>query len=179
MLRNKVGKALLFVSMLALAGMFAMPLQASAGCKFVSSHAGNAPFEIQVTEKDTDESKIFLETCVNPYTKKYAADPEAAIAGKKKFGLYSCPACHGGQGEGLVAVSLTDDKWQVANNIHDKGMFETISGGTDNGMVGWHSQIVGNADLATTDEILRMIGWIRLMYKGGADRPWLNEEPQK
>lgn len=179
MLRNKVGKALLFVSMLALAGMFAVPLQASAGCKLESSKAGNAPFEIQVTDKDTEESKTFLETCVNPYTKKYVADPEAAKAGKKKFALYSCIACHGGSGEGLVAQSVTDDRWVLAKHVTDKGMFESIAGGTDNGMPGWHTQIMGNADLMTTDEILKAIGWIRSMYKGGDDRPWLKEEPQK
>jgi len=175
MLSNKIGKSTLFVSMLALVGVCSLPLQASAECKLVSSHAGNAPLPITVTDKDTPEAKIFLETCKNPYTKIYAADPEAAKAGKKKFGLYSCIACHGGDAGGLVAKGLTQDKWAVAKNITDKGMFETIAAGTDNGMVGWHQQVLNNPDLVSTDEILKMIGWIRSMYKGGTERPWLNE----
>ena len=76
----KVGKTTLLVSMLAVIGL--LPLQAAAECKFVSTKAGNAPFEIKVTDKDTPEAKEFLETCNNPYTKKFVADAEAAKAGK-------------------------------------------------------------------------------------------------
>src|SRR5688572_7018679 len=81
MLGNKVIKTTLFVSMLTLAGL--MPLQANAECKLVSTKDGSA-LNIKVTDKDTPESKTFLDTCVNPYTKLYAADAEKAKAGKKK-----------------------------------------------------------------------------------------------
>jgi cytochrome c-L len=175
MLSNKVGKATLFVPMLALVGVFALPLQASAECPLESSHAGHALLNIKVTDKDTPESKIFLETCKNPYTKMYVADPELAKAGRKQFNLYSCNACHGGQGEGLVAVSITDDKWVLSKHVTDKGLFENIAGGSDGGMPGWHQQVMGNPDLMSTDDILKAIGWIRMMYKGGTERPWLNE----
>ena len=175
MLGNKIEKGALVFSMVALVGVCALPLQASAECQLLSSHAGNAPLPIKAVESDTPEAKSFLETCKNPYTKIYAADPAAALAGKKKFGLYSCIACHGGDAGGLVAKGLTQDKWALAKNTTDKGMFETIAAGTDNGMVGWHQQVLNNPDLVSTDEILKIIGWIRSMYKGGDDRPWLKE----
>lgn len=167
----KVGKATLLVSMLAVIGL--LPLQASAACNLVSTKAGNAPLTVKVTDKDTPEAKEFLETCINPYTKKYAADPEAAKAGKKLFGYYSCTQCHGGNAGGQTGPSITDDTWQYAKHTTDKGMFETIAGGSDAGMPTWHGQLAGNDELLKTDEILKIIGWLRSMYKGGGDKPWL------
>ncbi|MFM9834617.1 MAG: cytochrome C, partial [Methylophilaceae bacterium] len=79
MLGNKFLKSALFVSMLAFA---ALSLQANAACNFVSTKDGSA-FKIKATDTDTPEAKEFLETCKNPYTAKYAADAEAAKAGKK------------------------------------------------------------------------------------------------
>ena len=58
-------------------------------------------------------------------------------------------------------------------------MFETIAGGSNAGMPTWHNQAAGNPELLKTDEILRIIGWLRTMYVGGGDKPWLNEVPQK
>jgi len=164
-------KASLFVSMLALAGL-ALPLQASAECKFVSTKDGSA-LPIKATPQDTPEAKEFLETCINPYTKKYAADKEAAKAGKKKFGYWSCTQCHGPNGDGQVAVAITDDRWQYAKHVTDKGMFETIAGGSNGGMFAWHQQVSGNAELLPTDDILKIIGWLRTSYKGEGDKPWL------
>jgi len=164
-------KASLFVSMLALAGL-ALPLQASAECKFVSTKDGS-PLAIKGTPQDTPEAKEFLETCINPYTKKYAADKEAAKAGKKKFGYWSCTQCHGPNGDGQVAVAITDDRWQYAKHVTDKGMFETIAGGSNGGMFAWHQQVSGNAELLPTDDILKIIGWLRTSYKGEGDKPWL------
>jgi cytochrome c-L len=43
----------------------------------------------------------------------------------------------------------------------------------------WHAQPAGNVELLKTDEILRIVGWLRTMYAGGGDKPWLNETPQK
>ena len=77
-------KALLTV----LAAWFSLlSLSASADCNFVSTKDGS-PIKIKAVESDTPEAKEFLKTCVNPYTKKFAKDPEAAKAGKKKFGYY-------------------------------------------------------------------------------------------
>lgn len=167
----KLNKTALLVSMLAVIGL--TPLQAAAGCDLVSTKAGNAPLNIKVTDTDTPEAKEFLETCINPYTKKFAAEPELAKAGKKLFGYYSCTQCHGANAGGQTGPSITDDTWQYPKHQTDKGMFETIAGGSDAGMPTWHSQVAGNPELLKTDEILKIIGWLRTMYKGGGDKPWL------
>lgn len=159
-------------SMLAILGM--MPLQASAECKFVSTKAGNAPFVIKPTDSDSPEAKQFLETCINPYTKMFVADPELAKQGKKKFGFWSCTQCHGGNAGGQTGPSIIDDTWQYSKHVTDKGMFETIAGGSDAGMPAWHQQVAGNPELVSTDDILKIIGWLRASYKGNdKEKPWL------
>ena len=145
---------------------------ASGSCELVSTK-DDKPLPIKPTDKDTPEAKEFLATCINPYTKVYVADAEAAKAGKKLFGMYSCTQCHGPNGDGQVGPSITDSRWQYAKHTTDKGMFETIAGGTNAGMFAWHQQVAGNPDLVTTDEILKMVAWLRSEYKGGDDRPWL------
>lgn len=167
-----VGKATLLVSMLALVGL--LPLQASAECKFESTKAGNAPLVIKPTDKDSPEAKEFLETCKNPYTKIYTADPEKAKAGKKLFGYYSCTQCHGANAGGQTGPSIIDDTWQYAKHQTDKGMFETIAGGSDAGMPTWHQQPANNPDLLSTDDILKIMGWLRISFKGkDTEKPWL------
>jgi cytochrome c-L len=142
-------------------------------CELVSTK-DNKPLPIKVTDKDTPEAKEFLATCINPYTKKYAADAEAAKAGKKLFGMYSCTQCHGPNGDGQVGPPITDARWQYAKHVTDKGMFETIAGGTNGGMFAWHQQVANNPDMMGTDDILKIVGWLRTQYKGGGDTPWLN-----
>lgn len=168
---NKVVKATTIASLLALVGF--MPLQASAECKFESTKAGNKAFVIKPTDTDSAEAKQFLETCINPYTKKYVADPEAAKAGKKKFGFWSCTQCHGGNAGGQTGPSIIDDRWQYTKHVTDKGLFETIADGSDAGMPPWHQQTAGNPELLPTDDILKIIGWLRASYQGGGDKPWL------
>src|SRR6218665_1230549 len=124
MLGNKAVKMTLLASMLAL-GSLTLSTQASAECKFVSTKDGS-PLPIHAVDTDTPEAKSFLETCVNPYTKLYADNPDQAKAGKKKFGYYSCTQCHGANAGGQVGPSITDERWQYAKHITDKGMFETI-----------------------------------------------------
>ncbi len=108
----------------------------------------------------------------------YAADAEKAKAGLKKFRYWSCSLCHGPTGGGQTGPSIHDERWQYAKHVTDKGLFETISGGTDNGMFGWHQQVAGNPELLPTDDILKIIAYMRTQYKGGGDKPWLNEKPQ-
>jgi cytochrome c-L len=141
-------------------------------CELVSTK-DDKPLPIKVTDKDTPQAKEFLATCINPYTKAFAADAEAAKAGKKLFGLYSCTQCHGPNGDGQVAVSITDSRWQYAKHTTDKGMFETIAGGSNGGMFAWHQQVANNPDMPSTDEILQIVGWLRTQYKGGGETPWL------
>ena len=161
-------------SILAMVGTVVFSGAAAAECKFESSKAGNAPFEVKVTDTDTPEAKEFLETCINPYTKRFVADPEAAKAGKKKFGYYSCTQCHGGNAGGQTGPSIIDDNWQYSKHVTDKGLFETIGSGSDAGMPAWHAQPAGNPELLSTDEILKIIGWLRAGYAGkDLEKPWL------
>jgi cytochrome c-L len=177
MVSKKSGKARLILSVLALGCAMVVSGSASAECKFQTTKAGNGPLIIKPTDKDTPEAKVFLETCVNPYTKLAAADPEQAKKGKKKFGYYSCTQCHGGNAGGQTGPSITDDTWQYAKHQTDKGMFESIAGGTDAGMPAWHQQPSENPELLSTDEILVIIGWLRSMYAGNGAKPWLEEKP--
>ena len=134
----KVLKSTLLVSVLALAGL-TLSLQANAACNLVSTKDGS-PLAIKAVATDTPEAKQFLETCVNPYTKIYMTDKEAAKKGKREYGYNNCTGCHGGKLEGIMAPSLSkntaggqgayDQKWVYAKNATDKGMFESIAGGT-------------------------------------------------
>jgi cytochrome c-L len=40
-------------------------------------------------------------------------------------------------------------------------------------MFAWHKQVANNPELVPTDDILKIIGWLRSEYKGGGDTPWL------
>jgi len=141
--------------------------------KFVSTKDGS-PLPIKPTDKDTPEVKEFYKTGKNPYTKKFISDPEAAKTGRKVFNMYSCTQCHGGNAGGQTGPSLTDDNWVYPKNVTDKGMFETISGGTNAGMPIWHLQVAGNPELLSSDDILRVMAWIRSMYAGADQtKEWL------
>ena len=162
---------------------------ASAGssetCKLVSTK-DNSPLAIKVVATDTPEAKEFLATCINPYTKKYAADAEAAKAGRKVMTYNGCTGCHGGKLGGLMAPSLVknggtgafDTKWVYDKDATDKGMFETISGGTPGvsggNMFIWHNQLPGHTgEGLPTDDILKAIGYIRTVYKGDGEKTWM------
>jgi cytochrome c-L len=162
---------------------------ASAGssetCKLVSTK-DNSPLAIKVVATDTPEAKEFLATCINPYTKKYAADAEAAKAGRKVMTYNGCTGCHGGNLGGLMAPSLVknggtgafDTKWVYDKDATDKGMFETISGGTPGvsggNMFIWHNQLPGHTgEGLPTDDILKAIGYIRTVYKGDGEKTWM------
>ena len=184
MLGNKFLKSALFVSMLALA---AVSFQANAACNLVSTIDGK-PLAIKAVDTDTAEAKQFLETCVNPYTKMYIADAEAAKKGKREYNYNNCTGCHGGKLEGIMAPSLSkntqggqgayDQKWAYAKNATDKGMFETIAGGTPGisggTMFHWHNQLPEHTgDGLTTDQILKAVAYIRTQYKGDGEKTWL------
>lgn len=170
MLGTKAIKAALLVSMLGFVGL-TLSTQASAACNLVSTKDGS-PLGIKAVETDTPQAKEFLETCNNPYTKTFAKDAEAAKSGKKKFGYYSCTQCHGPNGGGQVGPAITDSTWQYSKHVTDKGIFETIAGGSNGGMFAWHQQL-GNPENLSTDDILKIVGWLRTQYKGGGDTPWL------
>jgi len=184
MFSNKALRSTLIISMLTLVGL-TISFQANAACEFVSTK-DNSAFKITVTDTDTPEAKEFLETCKNPYTAKFAADAEAAKAGRKVMTYNGCTGCHGGNLGGLMAPSLVknggvgafDTRWVYAKDATDKGMFETIANGTP-GLSGgnmfiWHNQLPDHTgDGISTDEILKAIAYIRTVYKGSDDKTWL------
>ena len=158
------------------------------GCNFVSTK-DNKPFIIKAVATDTPEAKEFLKTCINPYTKMYMADAEAAKKGKREYNYNNCTGCHGGKLEGVMAPSLSkntaggqgayDQKWVYAKNATDKGMFESIAAGTPGtsggAMFVWHNQLPGKTgDGLTTDQILKAIAYIRTEYKGDGEKTWMN-----
>lgn len=185
MLGFKSIKAALLISMLGFAGLTATT-QASAACSLVSTK-DSSPLAVKVVDTDTPQAKEFLETCVNTYTKAYAKDPELIKkGGKKLFGYNGCSGCHGGKLEGVMAPSLSkfggqgayDTRWVYAKNATDKGMFESIAGGTPGTSGGtmfiWHNQLPGKTgDGLTTDEILKLIAYIRTEYKGDGEKTWM------
>ena len=181
MLGNQVIKTSLFVFVLTLAGF---SLQSNAACELVSTKDGT-PLKIKPAATDSPEAKQFLETCINPYTKIYSKDANAAKAGRKVFTFNGCSGCHGGKLEGIMAPSLTkqggqgafDNKWVYAKNATDKGMFETIAGGSagvsGGAMSIWHNQLEGKVgDGLSTDDILKAVAYIRTEYKGDGEKTW-------
>ena len=189
MLGFKSVKAALLISMLGFIGAVTST-QASAACSFVSTKNGS-PLPIKATATDTPQAKEFLETCINPYTKAYAADASLITqktpkGGKALFGYNGCSGCHGGKLEGVMAPSLRKDggqgafdtKWVYAKNATDKGMFETISGGSagvSGGVMStWNINLADHVgDGLTNDEILRLIAYIRSEYRGDGEKTWL------
>lgn len=189
MLGNKAFRSTFFVSMLTLVGV-TFSLQAQADCKLVSTK-DNTPLAIKAEDSDSAEAKEFLKTCVNPYTKKFMADAEAAKAGRKVMTLNGCTGCHGGKLEGVMAPSLRKDggqgafdtKWVYEKNTTDKGMFESIAAGTPGTSGGlmpvWHKQQPDHAgDGLSTDDILKAVAYIRTQYHGDGAKPWLDQKPQ-
>ncbi len=186
MISNKLVQARLILSALVISGAMVFSGNAAAECKLESTKDGS-PLVIKATDTDSAEAKEFLETCVNPYTKAYAKDPSLIKpGGKKLFGYNGCSGCHGGKLEGIMAPSLSkfggqgayDTKFVYAKNATDKGMFETIAGGTPGVSGGtmfiWHNQLPDHTgDGLTTDEILKLIAYIRSEYKGDGEKTWL------
>ncbi|KAG1647898.1 NADH dehydrogenase [Nymphon striatum] len=133
-------------------------VETAVGCNLVSTIDGS-PLNIKVAAGDSDAAKEFLKTCKNPYNEIFASDPEKL----KKLG---------GQ-------SIWDNQWVYPQNATDKGMFETIAGGTpgksEKGtMFKWHKQLPGHTgDGLTTDEILQAIAYIRTKYEGTDGKTWL------
>jgi hypothetical protein len=81
----------------------------------------------------------------------------------------------------VTGIRCVSDPTKIVPNcvFLDAPSFETIAGGSNAVMPTWHAQPAGNVELLKTDEILRIVGWLRTMYAGGGDKPWLNETPQK
>lgn len=157
MLGNKTLKSTLFVSIFALAGL--VSVNAYADINLVATQDG-APLNIKKELFDTPATKEFLATGKNPYI----GNEEMIKAGKKKFNLYSCNACHGGVGEGAVAPGLQGPTFKYAKNATNKGMFETIWHGTNGGMGAKGLGLMVPDDPTEglkPDDILKVQAWIR------------------
>jgi cytochrome c-L len=147
------------MSRLFFALMLSVPVMASAGQSF-SSTADGKTLEIPAAAFDTPAAKAFLETGKNGYI----GDQAAAKAGKKVYQLYSCAQCHGPVGNGQVGPNLRDDGWNYAKNATDKGLFETIWGGTAGGMGAKGKGLMLADDPSqglTPDEILKVAAFLR------------------
>ena len=159
------------------------------GCDLVSVIDGT-PLSIKVAAGDSDAAKTFLATCKNPYNDIFANDPNALKKlGRRAYNYNNCTGCHGGKLEGVMAPGLKkqpnggqsqwDNQWVYPRNGTDKGMFETIAGGTPGksgkgAMFKWHKQIEGHTgDGLTTDEILQAIAYIRTKYEGTDGKTWM------
>jgi len=105
----------------------------------------------------TDAEKEFLSTGKNPYV----GDAEAIKTGKKRYNLWSCTQCHGPTAKGQVGPGLTGPNYNYAKDATNKGMFETIWNGTNNGMgaKGWG--LMSPEDGLTVDELLKIIAFVR------------------
>jgi cytochrome c-L len=187
MISKNLGQARLILSTLVMSGAMVFSGSVAAECKLVST-VDNSPLAIKAAADDTPQVKEFLDTCVNPYTKAFAKDPAAAKAGRKVYTFNNCMGCHGGKLEGIMAPSLSkntvggqgafDQKWVYAKNATDKGMFESIAGGTPGASGGtmfvWHKQLPNHTgDGLSTDDILKAVAYIRTEYKGDGEKVWM------
>ncbi len=121
-----------------------------------------------VEDRDTEAVKRFLQTGINPYTEVASCLPK----GEETY-LTACSGCHGHVAEGKLGPGLNDSYWTYPKNSTDKGLFETIFGGAQ-GMMGPHGGHL------TLDETLRLMAWIRHLYKGDvAEAAWLGDEQKK
>lgn len=149
MLSNKF-KSALAISMLMAAG------SAFADITLTKTTDGS-PLQIDKAAFDTPEAKEFLATGKNPYI----GNADAIKAGKKKFNLFSCSACHGGTGEGAVGPGLIGANFKYAKNATNKGMFETIWNGTNGGMGAKGFGLMAPDDGLKPDELLKVIAYVR------------------
>ena len=109
----------------------------------------------------------FLQTGIDPYIEDKSCLPK----GETIF-LTACSGCHGQIGEGKIGPGLNDDYWTYPKNTTDQGLFETIYGGA-------RAQMGPHNDL-TLDEILKVMAWVRHLYKDNVkDAAWLTDAQKK
>ncbi len=137
--------------------MLTLSVIAHAGVKFTKTTDGSEiKFPKQALTGSAAE-KEFLATGKNIYV----GDAEAVKTGKKRYNLWSCTACHGPTAKGQVGPGLTGPNYNYAKDTTNKGMFETIWSGTNNGMgaKGWGQ--MSETDGLTVDELLKIIAFVR------------------
>jgi cytochrome c-L len=118
--------------------------------------------------RDTPGVKKFLQTGHNPYI-----DDLSCLRQGQTLFLTACSGCHGLDAEGKIGPGLNDDYWTYPKNQTDQGIFETVFGGA-RAQMGPHY-----LDLSL-DEMLKVIAWVRHLYKDPVEHaPWLTPEQKK
>ena len=112
----------------------------------------------------------------NPYNDKIA---EMVDEGHKKYLSYSCNGCHGGGGGGGMCVPLTNDTWVYGPD--DDTLFRLIALGSDDlkkdGYKRVKSEVVVGpmppfgGIIKTSDELWKVITWIRSVNPGSEKKP--------
>lgn len=152
------------ISHIVAALLISAPLLAQAGS--FTSTADSKALNIPDDLFNTPAAKEFLATGKNPYI----GNADGVKAGKKVYQLYSCAQCHGPIGNGQVGPNLRDDTFNYAKNATDKGMFETIWGGSAGGMGAKGKGLMLEDDPTqglTPDEVLKVSAFLRTK----ADKP--------
>ena len=112
----------------------------------------------------------------NPYTDKIA---EIADEGHKKYLSYSCNGCHGGGGGGGMCPPLTNDTWVYGPD--DDTVFRLIALDSDElqkeGYKRVKKEVVTGpmppfgGIIKTSDELWKVIAWIRSVNPGTEKKP--------
>ena len=77
-------------------------------------------------------------------------------SGSEIYRKYSCGACHGMSGEGMLGPNLTDNYWLHGNSTHD--IVTSIAyGWPANGMKPWKFDM-------DTSEVAPLVAYIRSLY---------------
>ncbi len=133
---------------------------------FVDTKTGQA-MKIDAGLFNTKQSKKFLSAGENPYN----GNAQAIASGKKHYQTYSCAQCHGAQAQGQTAAGLTGVRFNHSKSATDKGMFEIIWAGTNDGMSGKGKGVMdpsNHSNGLSPDETLKVIAWIR--SQGGSTK---------
>ncbi len=113
---------------------------------------------------NTPAFKEFMKEGKNPYN----TDKEAIEEGESLY-MTGCSGCHGHEAEGKIGPGLADDYWTYPAIATDKGLFEILFGGAK-GMMG------PQYGSFNTDEMLKIMGWLRSIYVGKPKKAkWLKK----
>jgi len=104
-------------------------------------------------EKQVAAYKAANPNMVNAETVELLTDAAALAAGKELYNT-NCVACHAGNGGGGIGPNLTDKSWIYGTDI--KGVFTTVSEGTNKGMMAWKDILNPEKIQAVSSYVLSM-----------------------
>lgn len=84
-------------------------------------------------------------------------DAKAIADGAKLYVAYNCVDCHGVDGTGLMAPSLSDNRWRYGGSAAE--VFASISGGRPEGMPRWSRWL-------SADQIGKLTAYVRSLGSG-------------